>query len=219
LAWLENRKSGLSSQHPNGHLNEVNVLIDIMTSTNSKQLINLLKGWPSKSLLPAAAVRTAANTVFSHPETSDPALLYGPDWGYEPLRDALASWLTNFYKPKDDISPSRLCISGGASQNLACILQVYTDPLYTRNVWMVSPTYFLACRIFEDSGFYQKLRSIPEDEEGIDIEYLRREIRKSEDKAVRDGNTSPVWLSSFHLIVVPGSRLSIFFILSRPSKN
>lgn len=56
---------------------------------------------------------------------------------------------------------------------------------------MVSPTYFLACRIFEDSGFHGRLRSVPEDEEGVDINYLRKALRQSEVKARAEGNTQP----------------------------
>lgn len=57
---------------------------------------------------------------------------------------------------------------------------------------MVSPTYFLACRIFEDSGFHGRLRSVPEDEEGVDVEYLRKALHQSEMKARAEGNTHPV---------------------------
>jgi DNA-binding transcriptional MocR family regulator len=48
----------------------------------------------------------------------------------------------------------------------------------------------LAFRIFEDSAL--KLRAVPEDEEGIDIEFLRREIEKSEEKAKAQGSNEPV---------------------------
>ncbi|KAL1598706.1 Valine--pyruvate aminotransferase [Paraconiothyrium brasiliense] len=93
----------------------------------------------------------------------------------------MASWLTNFYQPAAPISEERIAVTGGASQNLACLLQVFTDPAHTRNVWIVAPAYMLAFRIFDDSAL--KLRAVPEDDEGIDIEYLRREIRKSEARA------------------------------------
>lgn len=159
---------------------------------NSKPLIDLFKGWPNPSLLPQSQIRKASSSALSDPEVFIPGLSYGPDPGYEPLREGIASWLTRFYKPRDPIVAERICISGGASQNLACILQVFSDPIYTRIVWMVSPTYYLACRIFEDSGFHGRLRAIPEDEEGLDVGYLRDALRKSEAKARDEGNLKPV---------------------------
>lgn len=101
---------------------------------------------------------------------------YGPDDGYGPLRTEISKWLSEFYScPADE---ARICITGGASQNLACALQVFTDVQYTKAVWMVAPCYFLGCRIFEDSGFAGRLRAVKEDEEGIDLEYLDREMEK-----------------------------------------
>lgn len=154
--------------------------------TSPKPLINLLRGWPNPGLLPTTALKSAALLALSDTGTSVQGLTYGPDCGYEPLRVQLSSWLTGFYKPEKTNEPARLCITGGASQNLANILQVYSDPIYTKNIWMVSPTYFLACRIFEDAGFPGRLRSVPEDESGIDVEYLQREIAKQETNATKD---------------------------------
>ncbi len=57
---------------------------------------------------------------------------------------------------------------------------------------MITPTYFLACRIFVDSGFQGSLRAVPEDQEGIDLEFLSREIERSEDAARGKGNLEPV---------------------------
>ena len=134
--------------------------------------------------------------MLSDRSTAVPTLQYGPDEGYQLLRVEVGRWLTSFYQPSDAIKPDRICITGGASQNLACILQTFTDPLYTRNVWMVAPTYYLACRIFEDSGFAGKLRGIPEDEEGIDLDSLSKKIALSEQKALTEGNVTPVCIPS-----------------------
>ena len=71
-------------------------------------------------------------------------------------------------------------------------MQTFTDPVYTRNVWIVSPTYMLVFRILDDAGLHHKLRAVPEDEEGIDIEYLGRELKKSERKARTEGNNHSV---------------------------
>ena len=164
-------------------------------SSRAVTLIDLLKGWPNSALLPAAQIENASTVALSNADIYIPGLLYGPDPGYESLRKNIANWLTYFYRPPSQILAERICITGGASQNLACILQVFSDPLFTRNVWMVSPTYFLACRIFEDSGFHGRLRSVPEDEEGVDIKYLRNALHQSEMEAQAGGNTQPVCCS------------------------
>jgi DNA-binding transcriptional MocR family regulator len=176
-----------------------------MPST-TKRSINLLRGWPSASLLPTAALNHAATACLTDPAKAHPGLLYGPDWGYEPLRYELAIWLNKFYDPtrwrntlcKEEAKeetvlpdPERLCVSGGASQNLANILQSFTDPVFTRNIWMVTPTYFLACRIFEDSGFKGRLRAVPEGNGGADIDFLREGLRGSEERARAEDNSSP----------------------------
>lgn len=119
-------------------------------------------------------------------------MLYGPDEGDSRLREALARWLSDFYKPDQPVESERVTITGGASQNLGVVAHTFTDPVYTRNVWIVSPTYMLVFRILDDAGLHHKLRAVPEDEQGIDIEYLRREIEKSERQAQAEGNNRPV---------------------------
>lgn len=155
-------------------------------------LINLLRGHPHPDLLPALQLRRASDRALSDPDIFTRGLSYGPDLGYDPLRKHLATWLTHFYQPRHPIDFARICITGGASQNLARILQVFSDPIFT-NVWMVSPTYFLACRIFQDSGF-RRLRAVPEDEEGINIESLREQLRMSNQATEAEGNSKPVGL-------------------------
>lgn len=157
---------------------------------NQSGSIDLFKGWPNPSLLPPQQLDQASSHILTDADKKD-VLFYAPDEGYHPLRDEIAKWLTSFYAPPEPVSSARLCISGGASQNLACVLQTFTDPVYTRNVWMVAPTYYLACRIFADAGFDGRLRAVPEDEQGIDIAYLEQALHESEQAAVAEGNTSP----------------------------
>ncbi|KAK7534832.1 pyridoxal phosphate-dependent transferase [Phyllosticta citribraziliensis] len=151
------------------------------SSSSSKPLINLLRGWPSTSLLPASLLKRAADTALTTPSIAHPGLLYGPDPGHPSLRKSVAAWLTDFYRPQQPVRDDRICISGGASQNLGCLLQVFTDPIYTRAIWISSPAYMLAFRIFDDAGFHAKLRSVPEDDAGMDVDFLRREIEKTDD--------------------------------------
>ncbi|KAK3072428.1 Valine--pyruvate aminotransferase [Teratosphaeriaceae sp. CCFEE 6253] len=148
--------------------------------------INLMRGWPSPSLLPADLIRKAAHAALSDPAISTPGLLYGPDPGYEPCREAIAAWLTDFYRRgagQDPVTASRICITGGASQNLGAMLNVYTDPAYTRAIWIVAPAYMLAFRIFEDAGFGGKMRGVREDDQGVDLASLRRGLEDCEREA------------------------------------
>ena len=57
---------------------------------------------------------------------------------------------------------------------------------------MISPTYFLACRVFEDAGFTGRLRAVPEGSDGVDIGFLRRELKGVEDRWKRDGEEGDV---------------------------
>lgn len=162
-----------------------------------------MKGWPHPSLLPTALLQTAANHVLSTPHIAHPALLYGPDEGFQPLREEVANWLASVYTPSlssisgsswtpeiekaDTAAADRICITGGASQNLACALQVFSDPQYTLRVWMVAPCYFLACRIFEDAGL--RTAAVPEGEGGIDLGVLQRRMEEVE-RDEEDGDAS-----------------------------
>ncbi|KAF9886582.1 hypothetical protein FE257_011354 [Aspergillus nanangensis] len=158
-----------------------------------EEIIDLFRGHPNPGVLPMAALTEASAAVMASPDIQAKSLMYGPDEGYMPLRQHIAQWLSDFYQPIAPISADRICITGGASQNLACILQVYSDPIYTRNVWMVAPTYFLACRMMDDAGFTGRMRGIPEDEKsGVDLAYLRRGLIAAEEKANEEGNLKPI---------------------------
>lgn len=151
--------------------------------------INLARGWPNPSLLPVKELVKASALSFATDEigTEYSALEYGPEEGYEPLRQSIAAWLTDFYKPRDPCTAERICITGGASQNLTSLLSTFTDPSITKAVWMVAPTYFCACRVFDDAGFAGRMRAVPEDQEGLDIDALERGLAQM-DADVQNSN-------------------------------
>lgn len=78
------------------------------------------------------------------------------------------------------IDASRICVTNGASAALSSVVLKFADPSYTRRVFMIEPTYFLACPIFEDGGFRGRLRGIPEGkgEDCVDLEFLLDELSK-----------------------------------------
>lgn len=107
--------------------------------------------------------------------TAAEALVYGPDPGHQTLREATASWLGRLYHIDDNAQPTpdRIFTTNGASAGIGYLLSRFTDATYTRMIWMVEPTYFLACPVFEQAGFEGRLRGVPEDDQGIDLDYLR----------------------------------------------
>ncbi|KAF2448075.1 aminotransferase, partial [Karstenula rhodostoma CBS 690.94] len=160
-----------------------------MSAVPSGDVINLQLGWPSPHLFAGASLLQGATEVLSSEAELAKALIYGPHIGHPPLRESIAQWLSEVYNVAT--SKNRICITNGASANLSNILQKFTDPIYTRCIFMVEPTYFLACPIFEDNGFRGKLKGVPESAEGVDIEFLRKALQASEAVAVAEKNNSP----------------------------
>jgi DNA-binding transcriptional MocR family regulator len=164
-------------------------------------------GWPSPSLLPAPLLLDGAQHVLTSSLLSVPALQYAPDEGPLPLRQSLSGFLSAFYGDYGDsaqIPIERITTTGGASQNLSVALGALTDPVYPRAAWIVEPTYFLACRIFNDSGL--TIRGVGDGGEGAgaDVAELRRQMQEVEKIAEREGNNQPV----SYCVVVPAPRSS-----------
>ncbi|KAI0828746.1 PLP-dependent transferase [Hypoxylon sp. FL0890] len=155
--------------------------------------INLLIGRPTPRLQAADKLAAASQAVLSQPEKSDLALTYGPDHGEDDIREHISTWLSEKYRPiSGPITRDRIIITNGASGELAAILQKFTDPLYTRRMFLVEPAYFLAVQTFLDAGFGQKMQGIPEDDEGIDLEFLRRRLEEEESRSLNEKQESGV---------------------------
>ena len=121
----------------------------------------------------------AAQRVLVNPITAIAGMQYGdsPHAGYNPLRQKLSTYLSDFYGTSDNLD--ELCITGGASQALTVILQMLSDPAATKTVWLTAPCFFAARKVFEDAGLTGKLHGVNELEDGsIDLEYLEKEMRK-----------------------------------------
>lgn len=149
---------------------------DMTVHSSPKRTIDLLKGYPNPALLPAQAISDAASSALSNQAVATAGLSYGADEGYEPFREAIADWNSSFYSRS--ITKDNVVITGGASQNLACVLQVMTDPIYTRNIWISSPAYMLAFRMFQDNGFADKMQAVPEIADGIDVDWLEQALER-----------------------------------------
>lgn len=160
------------------------------------QTINFTRGWPATTLLPTSLLQLASQRALSSPSITISGLPYGPNAGPPSVRASLATFLTRYYTPLVPTTANHLVLTGGASQTLGKILQVFSDPAFTRKVWMVAPTYFLACEIFEDAGFAGRLRAVREDKHGVDVQEFERLLEEDEMEGRKEEGgwrDDPVW--------------------------
>jgi len=146
------------------------------------------KSLPSRS-------KSAAISIKSQPASNTPTTSTTQPSSAAPKADNKGHATTT------DPLTNRITITGGASQSLGVILTVFTDPLYTRRVWIVAPGYFMSFRIFEDAGFAGRMRAVPEiqprsdpeydaenDIAGPDVAWLRREIAAVDAEEEQNGH-------------------------------
>jgi aspartate/methionine/tyrosine aminotransferase len=74
--------------------------------------------------------------------------------GNRDMRAEIGKWTTERYGLNQAIGPERINLTPGASYGLMNTLQLCTSPGtgYTKQAFIVSPTYFLAASIFEGTA-------------------------------------------------------------------
>ena len=134
-------------------------------------MIDLGIGQPSPWLLPDAALQQAAAHC-----TADPGcvlLAYGAEQGDSHFRLALSGFLERIYGMPVD--PAHLLVTNGASQAIDMVCTLFSKAGDT--IFVEEPTYFLARKIFADH--HLKPRALPMDADGLIIEAVAEELRRS----------------------------------------
>lgn len=147
------------------------------------QPINFLWGRPAPSLLPITQLAQASHELLlKDAAAAVENLEYGDALGCPRLRKQIASLLNLFYH-KSRVDSTNICITAGASFALPAILNVLTDSAITKCIWVVSPCFYLACRMFEDVGFAGKIKAVPERGNGsVDVEALDHAMSEVEQR-------------------------------------
>ncbi|CAI4060597.1 2-aminoadipate transaminase SKDI_05G2320 [Saccharomyces kudriavzevii IFO 1802] len=175
--------------------------------------INFFKGHPSSRLLPREAVIEATAAVLG-PQTreydNDPCnrhpLTYGSDEGALWVREQICRFLNEqVFKFKDGARTRTLAqhlnLDSGASYGMLNILLQTTLPHngYTRQAFIITPTYFLINDCFTDAGFKGKITAINErGHDSIDFESLIAALDRHEAEPQPRGTTE----------IIQGSKLS-----------
>lgn len=155
--------------------------------------INFFKGHPTFKLLPRNEIINATTQLLSPNERSYDdqtenrhPLTYGSDEGAYWVRDEIAKFNNDkiFQFAKDSkctTKPEFLNLTSGASYGILSVLLQSTlaHTNYTKQAFIISPTYFLINDCFIDAGFSGKLTAINEkiEENSIDFEYLESRLK------------------------------------------
>lgn len=156
---------------------------------NERSPINFFKGHPTPRLLPREEIIAATKELLS-PAVRDfdgfdedrHPLTYGPDEGSLWVRKAVADFMNECFELSTEEIKSRpeyLNLTAGASYGVMNILEQTTLPHtgYTKQAFIVSPTYFLINETFIDAGFGGKLTAIDELGHGtIDLETFEEKL-------------------------------------------
>lgn len=178
--------------------------------------INFFKGHPSFRLLPREAIVEATSQLLL-PECRDyddidedrHPLTYGPDEGSKWVRTAIAAFSNDcFQLPSEEMKtkPEHINLTAGASYGVMNILEQTTLPHtgYTRQAFIVSPTYFLINETFIDAGFGGKLTAIDELGHGkIDFDTLQQKLEYFD--SISNDNSSEL-----QLITAPNANKKVY---------
>lgn len=151
--------------------------------------INYFKGHPSFRLLPNEEIVEATRQLLTS-ETRDydddtrnrHPLTYGPDEGALWVRQQICDFNNRLFG--SDSKPEFLNLSSGSSYGCLSVLLHTTLPHtnFTRQAFIISPTYFLINDCFIDAGFGSKLTAIDEEgEDSINFEQLLSKLRHFEE--------------------------------------
>ncbi|SCU99750.1 LANO_0F03466g1_1 [Lachancea nothofagi CBS 11611] len=156
---------------------------------SANRSINFLRGWISHDLLPRQQI-IKATTELLKPELREydddvenhHPLVYGADSGSLWVREEICKFTNDAFKLEADnltkSKPEYINLTSGASYGMLNLLLQTTLPHtgYTRQAFVISPTYFLINDAFIDAGFRNKITAIREKDDGIDLDTLQKHL-------------------------------------------
>mgnify|MGYP006279390803 CR=1 FL=1 len=143
---------------------------ELLKLTQSPEIISLAGGLPNAKAFPIESIRKCVDNVFD--KNAHTALQYGTTEGLPRLRAALAERMKE--KKNMNCEMHDILITNGAQQALSLLSFILLDP---KDTYLTAvPAYLGAIQAFH--AFEANCESIPMDNEGIDIESLRRNLKR-----------------------------------------
>lgn len=172
------------------------------TAMDQPAKINFFKGHPSYRLLPNKEIVEATKELLT-PDTREydddtnnrHPLTYGADEGAVWVRETVCSFNNRVFGVEGQSAASRteyLNLNSGASYGILSTLlhSTLAHTGYTRQAFIITPTYFLINDCFIDAGFGSKLTAIDEQgEDSIDLDQLVAKLEYFESNSDPVGDT------------------------------
>lgn len=143
---------------------------ELLKYTEQPDVISFAGGLPDPATFPVEFLAKVAAEEILH--NSMKSLQYTTTEGKRPLREALSRWLA-----EEGIAATmeEIVITNGSQQGLDLLGRVFLDP--GDAVFVSLPTYLGALQAFRP--YHPTLVGIPLEEDGMDLEFLRRAIREA----------------------------------------
>ncbi|NTU54426.1 MAG: PLP-dependent aminotransferase family protein [Chlorobiaceae bacterium] len=142
---------------------------ELMSLASRPDIISFAGGMPGNELFPVEAVEELLGGLDL--KTKQAAFQYGPTPGLPSLLESLSGFLEQKGLP---VQKNRLMITTGSQQGLSILAKAFVDP--GDRVLTEYPCFIGAIAAFRSAG--AEIRSIPVDNEGLDIAILQEEAAR-----------------------------------------
>jgi 2-aminoadipate transaminase len=126
-------------------------------------VISFARGVPAPELLPIEELADCARAAIQRDGAT--VLNYGPTGGYGPLREWIAE--------RHGVEPGRVLVTNGSLEGLNLLLGYYGE---RGRILVEAPTYDRPLKVADRIG--AEVHAIPQDDDGLDVEALERELRR-----------------------------------------
>ena len=130
-------------------------------------MISFARGVPAPEVLPVEELADCAKAAVERDGAA--ALSYGAGGGYQPLRNWVAEW--------HSVDPGRVVLTNGSLQGFV-FLAAHFLAAGARRVFVEAPTYDRPLKIL--AGLGADIVAVPQDEEGLDVDAVERELDAGE---------------------------------------
>jgi 2-aminoadipate transaminase len=146
---------------------------EILKVTENPEIISFGGGLPNPRSFPVEAISKAVNQLLT--ENGSDALQYSTTEGYRPLREHIAQ---RYSSQGLNVDADEILITNGSQQCLDLVGKIFLDK--NDKVLVEKPTYLAAIQAF--SLYEPEFRSVPLQEDGVDLDALEDMLSKEDIK-------------------------------------